>query len=63
MSLKANKPNKEHILELREMVKAQKKDQPVEEVLTVFCHRHGIDMEQCNKYYEQLMKEGLAKKK
>jgi hypothetical protein len=63
MTQKAGKQDKDHIAELREMVKERKKTESVEEVLTVFCHRHGVDMAQCNKYYEQLKKEGVVDKK
>jgi len=63
MTQKTSKEDKEHINELREMVKERKKAESVEEVLTVFCQRHGVDMAQCNKYYEQLKKEGAVDKK
>ncbi len=63
MTQKTSKEDKEHINELKEMVKERKKGESVDEVLTFFCHRHGVDMDQCKKYYEQLKKEGAAVEK
>jgi hypothetical protein len=57
----SDKLDKEHMQELREMVKEKKPNQPVEEVLSVFCQRHGLSMETCRIYYRQLSKEGKVK--
>jgi transposase len=57
------KMDKEHIQELREMVKEKKPEEPVEEVLTKFCERHAVSLETCRLHYDRLMKEGQSKKK
>ena len=57
----SDKLDKEHMQELREMVKEKKPNQPVEEVLSVFCQRHGLSMETCRIYYRQLSKEDKVK--
>jgi len=61
MSDKIDKKHK--IQELKEMVKERKPDEPVEKVLGVFCERHGISMDVCRVYYDQLVKKGEIKKK
>ncbi len=55
LAKKVKSQDKEHFDELKEMVRERKKDEPVEKVLTIFCHRHGISMNQCMKYYNQIM--------
>ncbi len=57
------KLNEEHTKELREMVKDKKPGESAEEVLAVFCQRHGLSMDTCRLYYEQLKKEGTIKGK
>jgi hypothetical protein len=49
--------------ELKDMIKNRKPGEPVEEVLTVYCQRHGISIETCRVYYEQLVKKGEIKEK
>ena len=45
------------------MVKKRKHNEPVEEVLSVFCQRHGLSMDTCRGYYNQLIKSGEVKEK
>ena len=54
---------KNHVKELKEMIQEKKPSQPVEEVLTVFCQRHGTSMDTCRGYYNQLVKSGEIKEK
>jgi len=54
---------KEHKKELKEMVNGRNPDQPVEEVLTIFCQRHGVSMDTCRVYFNQLVEKGEIKKK
>ncbi len=56
------KMDKEHIQELREMVKERKPEEPVEEVLVKFCERHAVPLETCRLHYNRLMKEEKVKK-
>lgn len=52
---------KEHYLkELKEMVEESK--EPTGKVLTNFCHRHGISMDECRKYYDDLLSKGEIKR-
>jgi hypothetical protein len=59
----SDKPENEHKQELQEMVNQKKPNQPVEQVLAVFCQRHGVTMDTCRVYYKQLVKEGKVKEK
>jgi hypothetical protein len=60
MPEKTPKGEKHYIKELKEMLQEGK--EPKEKVLAVFCQRHGISMDQCRKYYDELMAKGEAKK-
>jgi hypothetical protein len=62
MSDKTSMTN-EHKRELEEMVNKKKPNQPVEQVLSVFCQRHGVTMDSCRVYYKDLVKEGKVKEK
>lgn len=56
--------DKRHLGEhLKLMIQEKPKGEPVEEVLTIFCHRHGIPMAECREMYEKLVKQGLIKEK
>jgi len=55
--------DKEHSEELKDMVNNRKKGQPVEQVLTIFCERHGLAMADCRKHYDELVKKGQIKEK
>jgi predicted solute-binding protein len=55
--------DKEHIQELKEMVNEKKKEEPVEEVLTKFCERHGVSLNTCRVYYKRLVENGEIKEK
>ncbi len=59
----SDKLSKNHVQELKEMVKEKKPNEPVEEVLAIFCQRHGLSMDTCNLYYNELVKEGKIKEK
>jgi hypothetical protein len=59
----SDKLDKEHQQELKQMVEERKTNQPVEEVLSVFCQRHGVSMDTCRVYYNQLVKKGEIKEK
>ena len=55
---------KRHLDEhLKLMIKEKPKDEPVEKVLTIFCHRHSIPMAECRQMYEKLVKQGQIKEK
>jgi hypothetical protein len=60
MPEKTPKGEKHYIKELKEMLQEGK--EPREKVLAVFCPRHGISMDQCRKYYDELMAKGEPKK-
>lgn len=60
----SDKFDKQHkIQELKDMIKNRKPGEPVEEVLTIYCQRHGISMDTCRVYYDQLVKKGEIKEK
>ncbi len=60
----SDKFDKQHkIQELKDMIKNRKRSEPVEEVLTTYCERHGISMDTCRVYYDQLVKKGEIKEK
>lgn len=61
MSEKFDKQHK--IQELKDMIKNRKPCESVEEVLTIYCQRHGISMDSCRVYYDQLVKKGEIKGK
>ncbi|MCW4008993.1 MAG: hypothetical protein NWF05_00010 [Candidatus Bathyarchaeota archaeon] len=62
MTEKTNEPEKEHLKELKEMIQARKEQDSVEEVLAVFCQRHGLSLQKCERYYNQLVAEGEIQK-
>lgn len=43
---------------LKEMLAQRKRDQPVEEVLAIFCERYGLSLSECRSYYDELVKKG-----
>jgi len=55
------KGEKHYLEELKQQL--QESNEPKEKVLTVFCHRHGISMDQCKKYYDQLSSKGELEEK
>ena len=61
MSDKFDKKHK--IQELKDMIKNRKPSEPVEEVLAIYCQRHGVTMNTCRIYYDQLVKKGEIKEK
>ena len=59
-----NEFDKQHkAQELKDMIKNRKKDESIEEVLVVYCQRHGISVDDCRIYYDQLVKAGEINKK
>ena len=61
MPKKMSKGEKHYKAELKEAVEESK--EPVGKVLTNFCHRHGISMDECKKYYDELIEEGKVGEK
>ena len=59
----SDKISKEHEQELLEMVKEKKRNQSAENVLSVFCQRHGLSLEACRLYYDELVAKGEIKEK
>jgi len=57
--LKGEKP---FLNELKEMIQV-KPSKPIGKVLTNFCQRHGVSMDQCKIYFDRLVEKGEAKKK
>ncbi len=58
-----DKMDKEHIQELKEMVKEKKPEEPVEEVLVKFCERHAVSLETCRLHYNRILNEGEEKER
>lgn len=61
MSEKIDKQHK--VQELRDMIKDRKPGESVEEVLVIYCNRHGISVDDCRIYYDKLVKTGEIKEK
>ena len=59
----SDKLDKHKIEELRQMVKDKDPKQPVEELLAVFCERHGLTSGTCRYYYNILVENGDIKEK
>jgi hypothetical protein len=59
----SEKLDKHKIQELREMVKEKDPKQPIEELLAVFCSRHGLSSGTCKYYYNILVEQGDIKEK
>ena len=60
MSEKTSKEKRHYLDELKEMLQESKESK--EKVFPVFCQRHGISMEQCRKYYDELMSKEKTEK-
>ena len=58
-----DKMDKEHIQELKEMVKEKKPGEPVEEILVKFCERHAVSLETCRLHYNRLSNKDAEKEK
>ena len=54
---------KHKVQELKDMIKDRKPGESVEEVLVIYCNRHGISVDECRVYYDQLVKKGEIKEK
>jgi len=59
----SEKLDKHKIQELRQMVKDKAPNQSVEELLTIFCSRHGLSSGTCKYYYNILVESGDIKEK
>ncbi len=63
MILMSDKLDKHKIEELRAMVKDKDPNQPVEELLAIFCSRHGLSSGTCRYYYNILVENGDIEEK
>jgi predicted transcriptional regulator len=52
------KMDKEHIQELKDMVREKKPEEQVEEILVKFCERHAVSLETCRVHYNRLLDKG-----
>jgi hypothetical protein len=59
----SDKPDKHKIEELRQMVREKNSQQPIEELLAIFCSRHGLSSGTCRYYYNLLVENGDIKEK
>jgi hypothetical protein len=59
----SDKLDKHKIQELRQMVKEKDPKQSTEELLTIFCSRHGLSSGTCKYYYNILVESGDIKEK
>jgi ribosomal protein L20A (L18A) len=57
------KMDREHVQELKEMVREKKPEEPVEKVLAKFCSRHGVSLETCRIHYNRLVEKGEIREK
>ena len=55
--------DKQHIEELKEMIRDKKTAEPVEKVLVKFCARHGVSLDTCRIYYDRLVEKGEIEEK
>ena len=55
--------DKQHIEELKEMIRDKKHEEPVEKVLVKFCARHGVSLDTCRIYYDRLVEKGEIEEK
>jgi hypothetical protein len=56
MSSRTDEPHMRQYL--KDMLASKSPDQPVEEVLTVFCERYGVSMRECKAIYGRLAAKG-----
>ncbi len=55
--------DKHYMRELKEMIQEKKPQEPVDKIFAVFCHRHGVSMNECKMYYDRLVENDEVKKK
>ena len=55
--------DKQHIEQLKRMIKEKKATEAVEKVLAKFCARHGVSLDACRIYYRRLVEKGEIKEK
>ena len=54
--------DEEHsLMALKEMLRDRNKKETVGEVLTVFCERYGLSIEECRRFYDLLVERGEIK--
>ena len=54
---------KQHIEELKRMIKENKATEPVEKILVKFCARHGVSLDTCRVHYNRLVEKGEIEEK
>ena len=59
----SDKIDKAHAKELKEMIQEAKGKESTDKVMANFCHRHGVSMETCRKYYNKMVADGEIKEK
>jgi hypothetical protein len=59
MPEETTKGEQHYLNELKEMIQEGK--EPKEKVIAIFCHRHGVSMNQCKMYYDKLVTSGEIK--
>jgi hypothetical protein len=60
----SGKTDEQHMRQyLKDMLALKKPDEPVEEVLAVFCERYGLSMRECRAIYERLVAKSQAAEK
>jgi ribosomal protein L20A (L18A) len=57
------KMDKQHVEELKDMIREKEPEEPVEKVLVKFCSRHGVSLDTCRVYYNRLVEKGEIKEK
>jgi hypothetical protein len=62
MPKEIQKGEKHYLNELKEMIQ-EEPTKPVGQILANFCQRHGVPMDKCKGYYDQLVEKGEIKKK
>ena len=55
--------DKQHIAELKRLIREKKATEAVEKVLAKFCTRHGVSLNACRIYYRRLVEKGEIKEK
>jgi len=49
---------KKNIQNLQKMIREKEPDEPVEQVLVIYCARNGVSMDTCREYYQFLVDSG-----
>lgn len=59
----SEKIDKHDYEQLKMMIQDKKPNEPVEEVLAVFCQRYGASIDSCRQIYKHLVEKGEIKEK